>query len=123
MIAPLEQASRRRLGNPHRRDCFAEFEKLPHGVREIARASLEDARSNPLGLFVWRIKNGWHELEPIADAGPNRSLAAEAASLVLLVDRGGSVVRETFSDRPTYDRRARELEAEVGPENVTRLAA
>jgi hypothetical protein len=65
VVAPLEQAAGRRLGNPHRRVCFEAFRRSPEGVREVARGALADATTNPLGLFFWRIRNHWHELEPL----------------------------------------------------------
>jgi hypothetical protein len=65
VVEPLERATRRRLGNPQRQVCLDAFAAFPDGVIEVARTSLQDARSNPLGLFFWRIQNGWHELEPV----------------------------------------------------------
>jgi hypothetical protein len=84
VVAPLEQAAGRRLGNPYRRVCLGAFERFPEGVRSIARASLADASVNPLGLFLWRIKNGWHELEPVEDAPPVADDAAIGESPVEL---------------------------------------
>jgi hypothetical protein len=71
VVAPLEHATGRRLGNPYRQVCLDAFARFPAGVRAVACASLEDARSNPLGLFIWRIRNGWHELEPVKRLGEN----------------------------------------------------
>ncbi len=70
VVAPLEHKAGRRLGNRYRRICFEAFLRFPEGVRVVARTSLEDADVNPLGLFFWRIKNGWHELEPVEPTAP-----------------------------------------------------
>jgi hypothetical protein len=137
VIAPLEKASNRRLGNPARDECFESFLKYPDGVREQARSALFDTDGrNALGLFVWRIKRGWHELEPFSADGETvsasefgrgtpRDRPKGAQCFALLVDRGDGtpVVRETFKSRHAYESRAAELERELGPHNVTRLAA
>jgi len=68
MLEPLEVASRRRLGNPYRDDCFQAFEQYQEGVRDVARNVLADAEHSPLGLFVYRIKNRWHELDPLPNS-------------------------------------------------------
>jgi hypothetical protein len=65
LVAPLEQASGRRLGDPHRQRCLEAFHRYPDGVREVAKHALADAESTAVGLFVYRIQNGWHELPPL----------------------------------------------------------
>jgi hypothetical protein len=75
IVAPLELASGRRLGNPARAECLRAFEKRPDGVREVACSALADADSSPVGLFIHRIQNGWHEHEPLPE-GPEGSEAA-----------------------------------------------
>jgi hypothetical protein len=116
VIAPLERASGRRLGNPAREDCLRAFEKCSDGVQELAHSVLADAKRNALGLFVYRIRYGWHELEPVPDRSPSRG------QFVLQVDRDDVVTHEMFSDLESYERRAAELERELGAHNVTRLA-
>lgn len=68
VIEPLELSARRRLGNPQRQSCLEAFAKFPSGVRQVIDGVLADATRNPLGLFVYRIKNGWHELEPLPES-------------------------------------------------------
>ena len=66
LIEPLELASGRRLGNPTRAVCLRAFQDQPDAVRKVAEEALADADDrNPVGLFGWRIANGWHELEPM----------------------------------------------------------
>jgi hypothetical protein len=75
VVAPLERACGRRLGNPARGECLAAFSQYPDGVRQVATDALREADVNAVGLFVWRVKNGWHELEPVDD--PADELEAE----------------------------------------------
>ncbi|MHB8641406.1 MAG: hypothetical protein ACYDA3_00745 [Gaiellaceae bacterium] len=76
VVRPLEEKTGTPLGNPHRAECFRAFEHYPDGVREVARRVLADAEKNPNGLFVYRIRNGWHELEPLPAAPPPDDLLA-----------------------------------------------
>lgn len=64
MVEPLEASSGRRLFNPQRQMCLAAFEQHPEAVRELARDAVEGR--DPVALFVWRIKEGWHR--PVAEA-------------------------------------------------------
>lgn len=132
IVAPLERASGSRLGNPHREECLRAFQKFPDGVRAIARSALADSERNPVGLFFYRIRNGWHELEPLPEepAPPEGSETASSRPAarrrprryVLQVDRDDGVRHEKFSDLETYERRAADLERELGAHNVTRLS-
>lgn len=80
VVRTLEEASGRRLGNPQRRRCFQAFRKHPQGVRKVARDALADTDgSNPLGLFIYRIANGWHELEPLAEASTSLNRHGECS--------------------------------------------
>ena len=128
IVAPLERASRRRLGNPALEQCRRAFENFPDGVLEVARASLADAEQNPIGLFVYRIRHGWHELEPLEEGARaaqhigdvERQAAQRRRSFSILIDRADGVARETFDNFQARERRAAQLERELGPESVTR---
>jgi hypothetical protein len=80
LLAPLERRSGSRLGNPARRECFAAFSKYRSAVTEVARSTLAEAERNPVGLFVYRIRNGYHLLEPLADALAEPSPAVDSDS-------------------------------------------
>jgi hypothetical protein len=100
LVEPLERASGRRLGNPARERCFAAFERHPEGVREVARGALVDAVRNPVGLFVHRIENGWHELEPVPPSGVSTD-SSEAPSFRRWLRNVGSAYAhssETFAE-------------------------
>lgn len=78
----LEEASGRPLGHPHRGMCLAAFRRRPAGVQRVAQEALTDSDGrNPLGLFIWRVRHGWHELDPVPDprtaAPPPRRRPAE----------------------------------------------
>jgi hypothetical protein len=78
VVEPLERATGRRLGPPARGECLAAFELRPDGVRVEAENALVDASRNPLGLFVHRIRAGWHELEPLVEEPPAAPAPAAA---------------------------------------------
>jgi hypothetical protein len=73
LIEPLERASGRRLGNPARRECLKAYTQHPVGVARVAAGALFDAARNPVGLFVYRIANDWHELEPLENEQRQRN--------------------------------------------------
>ncbi len=98
VVAALEQATGRRLGNPQRRQCFEAFATFPNGVREVARTSLEDARVNPLGLFSWRIANGWHELDPLPPAREQATMLDSPSRRREVRGRGSCFVCERSSE-------------------------
>jgi hypothetical protein len=134
VVEPLEKASKRRLGNPARQECFDAFSRYPDGVRAVARDALADTDGRALGLFVWRVRQGWHELEPLledeissaSEAGTApRDRAQGVRRFALLVDRddGTPVTREIFASEDAYESRFAELERELGAHLVTRLAA
>jgi len=95
VIAPLEAQAGRRMGNPHRQKCFEAFERYPHGVEVVARDTAADATRNPLGLFYWRITNGWHELEPL----PKPEARAEMAPIADVVALEEDVPVDVRADR------------------------
>ena len=60
LVAPLERAARRDLGEPSRGLCHAAFVANPGGFADICAAAVSRAKSNPVGLLVRMVRDGDH---------------------------------------------------------------
>ncbi len=111
VIAPLEVRASRALKDPGLTLCRRAFAEDAERFRLLAADALERGR-NPLALLVRMVSDGDHRAPTPQSAGRRPTL---------LVDRDGTVSRETFDDEAACARRAEELTSELGAHNVTRL--
>lgn len=120
VIAPLERAAGRRLAGKHRRICLEAFRRYPEGVREVSAGALADATKNPIGLFFWRIQQGWHELEPLGDVVSGESSAARFRRLRTQAVAGNANIDPAAERERERDRR---LPAAIADETCMQCAA
>jgi hypothetical protein len=134
VVAPLERAARQPLSGPNRALCQAALDECPLGFPICAERALRRARTSPLGLLVRMVRDGDHRLaqlvaeERLAEGASPDELGDMLDELrgrfALLIERDdGRIARETFVDAVTFERRAAELERDLGAHRVTREAA
>ena len=59
VVEQLERTAGKPLHGKNRRLCEAAFAESPEGFRRLAESARREGRS-PIGLLVWRVKQGWH---------------------------------------------------------------